>query len=86
MFWKNNERRLPILSIISKRVLVIQASLAESKRHFSAGGTIVNEKGGRLSNSSVESLIVLREAYLNDMWPKCSNSSTSENHQKQQQQ
>ncbi|CAF1541719.1 unnamed protein product, partial [Rotaria sordida] len=66
-FWKHNERRLPVLSIIAKRILVIQASSAESERHFSAGGAIVNEKRGLLSESSVETLIVLREAYLNDM-------------------
>jgi hypothetical protein len=65
-----------VLSIIAKRILVIQASSAESERHFSAGGVIVNEKRGRLSESSVESLIVLREAYLNKMWPKCNTSGT----------
>ena len=77
-FWKLNERRLPILSAIAKRILVIQASSAESERHFSTGGMIVNEKRSRLNESSVESLIVLREAYLNQMWPACKSNTQKE--------
>ncbi len=64
--------------------MVIQASSSESERHFSAGGIIVNERRGRLSESSVESLIVLREAYLNEMWPKYNNSDPPEDHYNQQ--
>ncbi|CAF2371449.1 unnamed protein product [Rotaria sp. Silwood2] len=85
-FWKNNERRLPVLSIIAKRILVIQASSAELERHFSAGEVIVNEKRGCLSESSVESLIVLREAYVNKMWPKCNTSAALVNRDDQEQQ
>ncbi|CAF4514884.1 unnamed protein product [Rotaria sp. Silwood2] len=85
-FWKNNERRLPVLSIIAERILVIQASSAESERHFSAGGVIVNEKRGCLSESSVGSSIVLREAYVNKMWPKCNTSAALVNRDDQEQQ
>ena len=49
---------------------MIQASSAESERHFSAGGQIVAEKRSRLSPQSVESLVVLREAYINGQWPE----------------
>jgi hypothetical protein len=66
-FWKVHDRRLPVLSTIAKRILVTQASSSESECHFSAGEIIVNERRSRLSESSVESLIVLREAYLNEM-------------------
>jgi hypothetical protein len=83
-FWKFHERRLPVLSTIAKRILVIQASSSESEGHFSAGGMIVNERRGRLSENSVESLIVLREAYLNEMWPKCNTSDSPEDHSNQQ--
>ncbi len=58
------------MSIITKRILVIQASSAESERHFSAGGIIFNERRSYLSESSGEALVVLREAYLNKTWPK----------------
>ena len=74
-FWKLNERRLPILSAIAKCVLVIQASSTESERHFSSGSMIVNEKRSRLNESSIESLIVLPEAYLNKIWPACKSNT-----------
>jgi hAT family C-terminal dimerisation region len=83
-FWKYHEPRLPILSMIAKRILVIQASSSESERHFSTGGFIVNERRGRLSDQSVESLVVLREAYLNEMWPKCNLSNSPEDNQSEQ--
>lgn len=85
-FWKHNERRLPILSIIAKRILIIQASSAESERHFSSGGNIVSESRSRLSDTSVESLVVLREAYLNEMWPKYyANGPAGNYHERQSQ-
>jgi len=74
------------LSIVAKRILVIQASSAELERHFSADEIIVNERRDRLTESSVKSLVVLREAYLNNMWPKCNSSGTLGNHHDQQQQ
>ncbi|UJR29618.1 hypothetical protein I4U23_017166 [Adineta vaga] len=64
-FWRTNEKRLPLLSTIAKRILVIQGSSSESERHFSAGGTIVSEKRSRASASTVEPLVVLHECYLN---------------------
>ncbi|CAF1536911.1 unnamed protein product [Adineta ricciae] len=74
------------LSIITKRILVIQGSSAESEKHFSAGGIIVNERRGCLSESSVEALIVLREAYLNKTWPKSKHglNDAAQNHHDQQ--
>ncbi|CAF4447016.1 unnamed protein product, partial [Rotaria sp. Silwood2] len=36
--------------------------------------------------SSVESLIVLREAYVNKMWPKCNTSAALVNRDDQEQQ
>ncbi len=44
---------------------------------------IVNERRGRLNDNSVESLVVLREAYLNEMWPKCNIIASSDNHHNQ---
>ncbi|CAF0973376.1 unnamed protein product [Didymodactylos carnosus] len=49
-------------------LLRVQASSSESERHFSAGGAIVSETRSRLSPENVESLIVLRETYVNNMW------------------
>ncbi|CAF1667100.1 unnamed protein product [Didymodactylos carnosus] len=67
-YWKQNREDYPMLSIISRQILVIQASSSESERHFSAGGAIVSETRSRLSPENVESLIVLRETYVNNMW------------------
>ena len=64
----------------------LQASSAESERQFSSGGVIVNERRSRLSHKSVKSLVVLREAYLNEMWPKRSVNDSPENHQDQKSQ
>jgi hypothetical protein len=77
-FWRTHATRFPYLSTIAKRILVIQASSAESERHFSAGGLIVAENRSRLSPQSVESLIVLREAYINGQWPETGMSTPGE--------
>ncbi|CAF1449280.1 unnamed protein product [Adineta ricciae] len=77
-FWRTNEKRLRLLAIIAKRILVIQGSSSESERHFSAGGVIVSEKRSRASASTVESLVVLRECYINGQWPDCSSEDDKE--------
>ena len=43
-FWGHQQQTLPILSKIAKSVLVIQASSAESERHFSMAGQTVTEE------------------------------------------
>lgn len=68
-FWRTHQARLPLLSTIAKRILVIQGSSSESERHFSAGGMIVSKKRSRASADTVESLIVLRECFINNQWP-----------------
>jgi hypothetical protein len=42
-FWRTHQARLPLLSTIAKRILVMQGSSSESERHFSAGGMIVSK-------------------------------------------
>ena len=49
----------------SKRIFVIQASSAESGRHFFADGMIVSERRNLLSAQSDELLVILREAFIN---------------------
>ncbi len=66
-FWREYQYTLPILSKIAKSVFVIQASSAESERHFSAAGQIVTEQRSQLDPDCVESLVVLKEAYLNKL-------------------
>jgi hypothetical protein len=78
-FWRVHAAKLPYLATIAKRILVIQASSAESERHFSSGGLIVAENRSRLSPQSVESLIVLREAFINNQWPETQATNASDN-------
>ncbi|CAF3882245.1 unnamed protein product, partial [Rotaria sp. Silwood1] len=77
-FWRTNETKLALLSKIAKRILVIQGSSSESERHFLAGSNIVAERHSRASAPTVESLIVLGEAFINGQWP----DSCSENDKK----
>ena len=70
-----------MLSIVAKRILVIQGSSSESERHFSSEGMIVSEKRSRASSDTVESLIVLRECFINNQWPDSNvgvNAETNE--------
>ncbi|CAF1045993.1 unnamed protein product [Didymodactylos carnosus] len=55
---------------IAKSIYVIQTSSAESERHFSTSGQIVTEQRSQLDPECAESLVVLKEAYLNNNWPK----------------
>jgi len=68
-FWYNHKNDLSLLAKISKSVLVIPASSAESERHFSIAGQIVTEYRSCLDPDYVEALVVLKEAYINKMWP-----------------
>ena len=78
-FWRVHTAKLPYLATIAKRIVVIQASSAESERHFLSGGLIVAENRSRLCPQSVESLIVLREAFINNQWPETQVSSVRNN-------
>ncbi|CAF3156368.1 unnamed protein product [Rotaria socialis] len=70
IFWSDQQNVLPILSKIAKSVFVIQASSAESERHFSIAGQVVTEQRSQLEPECLESLVVLKEVYLNKTWPK----------------
>jgi hypothetical protein len=80
-FWRTHQARLPLLSTIAKRILVIQGSSSESERHFSAGGMIVSEKRSRASADTVESLIVLRESFIKNQWPDSNVEVDKEKHE-----
>ena len=60
IFWRDQQQSLPILSKIAKSVFVIQASLAESERHFSMAGQMVTERRSQLDPEYVEAFVVLK--------------------------
>ena len=70
LYWKHQTTEMTILSRLSKGILLIQASSGKSERRFSCSGTVVNEERSRLEHEAVESLTVLKEVQLNELWPK----------------
>ena len=50
-------------------MFVIQASSAESERHFSMAGQTVTEERSQMDPECVEAVVALKEALLNNMWP-----------------
>ncbi|CAF1175737.1 unnamed protein product, partial [Didymodactylos carnosus] len=70
VFWREQQQILPILAKIAKSIYVIQASSAESERHFSTSAQIATKQRSQLDPECVESLVVLKEAYLNNNWLK----------------
>ena len=80
-FWFKHKHDLSLLAKISKSVLVIPASSAESERHFSIAGQIVTELRSSLDSDCVEALVVLKEAYINNMWPSSSLTASTKQSQ-----
>ena len=74
-FWCEQKDSLNIMAQIAKSVFVIPASSAESERHFSIAGQIVTEQRRSLDPDCVEAMVVLKEAFLNNMWPSSSKPS-----------
>ncbi|CAF4620576.1 unnamed protein product [Rotaria sp. Silwood1] len=68
-FWKNQKDTINMLSNIANSLFVIPASSAESERHFSIAGQIVTEQRSLLDPDTIEALVVLKEAYINNIWP-----------------
>ncbi len=60
IFWSECKHLFPLLNAISRNFFCIQASSAESERHFSCAGNIATEKRGRLSPDMVEMLSALK--------------------------
>ena len=60
-WWRDNEKTLPILSKIARKIMAIPASSGKSERVFSTGGNFVTSKRTRLNAKKVESLIVIKE-------------------------
>ena len=61
-WWGKQSFKFSILSYLSQSFLVIQASSAESERHFSSAGRVTRKDRGRLNPDTVEGLVLLNEA------------------------
>ena len=60
LFWKENNLRFPFLSKLTKQILVIQASSAESERNFSLAGFILSAKRSKLKPELLEAIMLLK--------------------------
>ena len=48
---------------------LFQATSGESERHLSNAGLVVTDRRSSLDSDSVEALVILGEAAINDLWP-----------------
>lgn len=58
-FWKQNESRLPTLSILARQYLATPASSAPSELAFSDFGNLIAEKRNRINAAHVSQMIFL---------------------------
>ena len=68
-WWKKNKLRFPLLSIVSMRLLVIQASSSESERHFNAfhARHFVTSQRIAMLPETIEAVSVVSEGYKSNL-------------------
>ena len=60
-WWKENERRFPLLSRVAKKYLCVQSTSVASERIFSTAGDIVIAQRASLTPENVDILIFLKK-------------------------
>ncbi|KAF7150022.1 hypothetical protein RHSIM_Rhsim02G0102300 [Rhododendron simsii] len=63
-WWKSQESRNPILTVMARDILTVPVSTVASKAAFSAGGRVISEKRASLSPDTMEALICLKDWQL----------------------
>jgi hypothetical protein len=61
LWWKTHQEVYPVLSILARDVLAIQASTVASESAFSAGGRVIDPFRSRLEPEMVEALICAKD-------------------------
>lgn len=61
-WWGEQKFKFPTLNHVAKMILVIQASSAESERHFSTSGKIARKDRARLNPETLEAQVLLCQA------------------------
>jgi len=59
-YWKLNNNRFPILSILARRYLAMPATSASIESTFSIGNNIITKSRNRLSSTTIKELILLK--------------------------
>ena len=65
-WWKKQQIKYPVLSIITHDVLIVPVSTIASKAAFSAGGRVVGKKRCNLSPEAIEAVVCLKDWNLAD--------------------
>ena len=60
-WWKKQQIKYPVLSIIARNVLTVPVSTVASETAFSAGGRVVNKKRCNLSPQAIEAVVCLKD-------------------------
>lgn len=62
-WWRQHKQRFPVLARVARRFLCIPASSAPAERVWSTAGNTITEKRARLSDQSVENIILCHENF-----------------------
>ena len=65
-WWKKQQIKYPVLSIIARDVLIVPVSTVASEAAFSASGKVVSKKGCNLSLEAIEVVVCLKDWNLAD--------------------
>ena len=65
-WWKKQQIKYPVLSIIARDVLTVPVSTVASEAAFSAGGRVVSKKRCNLSPQAIEAVVCLKDWSLAD--------------------
>ena len=60
-FWRQHEKKFPLLSQVSKRILCVQGASTASERDFSASGYTVWDRGNALLPRKVNMMMILQQ-------------------------
>jgi hypothetical protein len=61
MWWKNNEKQYPRLSLLAKQYLGISSSSVSSERVFSKVGHLISKRRANLSPKLVNKLVLMNK-------------------------
>ena len=60
VFWKANQKNLPLLSKLARMIHCIPATTASVEREFSTGGLVMSERRSSINPQNVNNILFLR--------------------------
>ena len=62
LFWKENQKNLPLMAKLARTIHSIPATTASVEREFSASGLVMCERRSSLNPHNVDNILLLRSA------------------------